>query len=261
MDYKDIASKVCDLCREVGAFIKLESDGFNKDSIEFKGIHDMVSYVDKGAERRLIDGLSAIIPDSAFLAEESGGSLNREGYTWIIDPLDGTTNFVHHIPFYSISIALLEDGKVVVGVVYEVMREECFYSYLGGAVFVDDKQVRVSDETCLDRSLLATGFPYRDFTKLRRYSDTLYELMQETQGIRRCGSAALDLAYVAAGRYEAFFEYALHPWDVAAGIFLVRQGGGQATTWDGNDDCISGAEIVAGNAKVCEAIINKISKH
>lgn len=261
MDYKDIATKVCALCREVGSFIRRESEVFAADCVEYKGLHDMVSYVDKGAEKRIIDGLSAILPAASFLAEESGGSMTRDGITWIIDPLDGTTNFVHHLPFYSISIALMEDDDLVLGVVYEVVRGECFYSYRGGAVFVDDRQVRISEETRLDRALLATGFPYRDFSKLRCYSETLYELMMEAQGIRRCGSAALDLAYVAAGRYEAFFEYALHPWDVAAGIFLVRQAGGQATTWDGNGDCISGNEIVAGNDKVCATIMEIIRKH
>ena len=246
MDLKNITLSICDLCRGVGDFMKKQSLIFKEEQIEVKGLHDFVSYVDKTSEQMIIKHLKELLPEAGFIAEESGESL-AERYNWIIDPLDGTTNYLHHIPMYAISIALKEYDEVILGVVYEVGHDECFYSWKGERCFLNDKEIHVSMKRELGDSFVATGFPYIDFTKLDKYIKVLREMMIETVGVRRIGTAATDLAYVAAGRFEVFFEYALKPWDVAAGSFLVKQAGGVVTTFDGGDNYIFGREIVAGN--------------
>jgi Archaeal fructose-1,6-bisphosphatase and related enzymes of inositol monophosphatase family len=258
MDYRQITGQVCLLCKEVGHYISEQAKLLSKDQIQSKGLHDVVSYVDCTSEEKLKSRLSELVPESGFIAEESGNQV-ADIYNWIIDPLDGTTNFVHHIPFYSISIALQENEETVIGVVYEVNRNECFYSWKGGDAFLNDNKISVSEEANLENSLLATGFPFRDFTKIKGYLSVLESVMKETQGIRRCGSAALDLAYVACGRFEAFFEYALHSWDIAAGAFLVKQAGGKVSTWNGYAGHLTGKEILAGNPSIHSILLHKLS--
>ncbi len=242
-----LCQAVCTLTKKVGAFIKKEGEIFSADRIEIKGKNDFVSYVDKTSEQKLIEGLSLLLPEAGFIAEEGTSSKKGIHYNWIIDPLDGTTNFIHGIPCFAISIALMYNNKIVLGVVYEINQDECFYAWEGSKAYLNEKEISVSDAKTLSDSLLATGFPYYDYDRQNEYLDLLKHFMKTTHGLRRPGSAATDLAYVACGRFDGFYEYGLQPWDVAAGAFIIQQAGGKVTDFKGADNYIFGKEIVAGN--------------
>lgn len=259
MDLRKLTVETADLCRSVAAFIRTESERFTEASVENKSLNNLVSYVDKGAEQRLVDGLSRLLPGSGFIAEEGTGA-RGQGDNWIIDPLDGTTNFVHGIPCYCISIGLLRDEEVQAAVVLEITRDECFTAWKNGGTCRNGKPVRVSARQHLQESLLATGFPYDDFGREAQYMELLRALMHNSRGIRRLGSAAADLAYVACGRFEAFYEYGLNPWDVAAGALLVKEAGGQVTDFRNGTEWLFGEEIVASNGSIHEEIIGPIGK-
>jgi myo-inositol-1(or 4)-monophosphatase len=235
------------LSKQVGNFIRLEATKFDSSRIEEKGLNDLVSYVDKEAEGRLVEGLKLIFPKAGFITEEGTETITSEDYNWIVDPLDGTTNFMHGLPVYSVSVALSYKDKIVVGVVYEVNRDECFYAVEGGKAYMNEKEIKVSDASSMANSLLATGFPYYTFEKMPQYLEILNHLMQKSHGLRRMGSAAVDLAYTACGRFEGYFEYNLKPWDVAAGTLIVQQAGGKVTDFSGGENYIFGGEIVASN--------------
>ena len=221
-DMQGLLQETISVCKQVGAFIKHEASFFNRAaSTEYKGLNDLVSFVDKTAEKKLVESLSSLLPGSGFIAEEGTSNIKGDQYNWIIDPLDGTTNFIHGLPVFAISVALMEGEKVKMGVVYEINRDECFYATEGGGAFCNEKPISVSKAGGLGEALLATGFPYYDFDKMENYLGILRTFMQKTHGLRRMGSAAVDLAYVACGRFEGFFEYNLKPWDVAAGTLLV----------------------------------------
>jgi myo-inositol-1(or 4)-monophosphatase len=261
LDYELLCNKVIAITRLTGNFIRKESMNFDANAIEFKGLNDLVSYVDKNAEKQLVRNLKKLIPEAGFTTEEK--TINRKGrvYNWIIDPLDGTTNFIHGIPTYAISIALYEEEHPVIGVVYEINRGEMFYTYKGGAAYLNNKEIRVSGRTALADCLLATGFPYYQFDKQARYMQLFSEMMQKCHGLRRIGSAAVDLAYVACGRFDAFFEYNLNAWDVAAGAYLVQQAGGNILNFSGGDEFISTREILATNAKIDGELLETIDRH
>ena len=261
MNYELLCNKVISIVRLTGNFIRKEAMQFDANKIEYKGLNDMVSYVDKTAEQKLVQNLEKLIPDVGFLTEEK--TINREGktYKWIIDPLDGTTNFIHGLPTYAISVALYEDDKAVLGVVYELNRGEMFYSYKGGPAFMNKKEIQVSVNPDLKSSLLATGFPYYQFDKQNQYLQLLSEMMQKTHGLRRMGSAATDLIYVACGRFDAFFEYNLQPWDFAGGCFIVQQAGGEVYNFSGGDDFFNTREIVATNGKLSAELLEAIKRH
>lgn len=235
------------LVKETGEFIRQESRRFDESKIEYKGKNDLVSYVDKEAEKRLIKGLSEILPGSGFVAEEGTSTHRSDIYNWIIDPLDGTTNFTHGLPVYAVSVALVKRGVLTLGVVYEINRDECFHAIKGQGAFLNHSPIKVSDTNTLERSLLATGFPYYNFDQMQQYLIIINEFMQTTHGLRRMGSAAVDLAYTACGRFEGFFEYNLNAWDVAAGALIVQEAGGTVTDFKGGEDYIFGRQIVAGN--------------
>ena len=248
MDLEKLCHQVADLAREAGAFIRQERKAFRRDVVELKGRNDLVSYVDKEAEKLLVSRLRTLLPEASFITEEgtAGGSNQAAaGYQWVIDPLDGTTNFVHNFPPYSTSIGLLYDRRPVLGVVYEITADECFYAWQGGGAFLNGAPIRVSPERELSSALLITGFPYQMFQDMGRYLAVFAHFMEHTHGIRRLGSAAVDLAYVAAGRGEAFFEYNLKPWDVAGGIMLVREAGGTVTDFSGHDEAVFGRQLIA----------------
>ncbi len=247
MNLKTITFQIINLSRAVGKFIKSESVKFSASDIEFKGLHNMVTYVDKQAEKMIISELSRLLPEAGFIAEEDPGLKRADRFNWIVDPLDGTTNFIHSIPFYSISIALNDGDKTIMGIVYEISSGECFYSWKGAPAFLNEKEIKVTEQADLNHSLLATGFPYYDYALLDQYLDLFKDLMQTTRGVRRLGSAALDLAYVAAGRFELFYEYGLNPWDVAAGAFLVEQAGGKVTDFKNGNNYLFGKQIIASN--------------
>lgn len=249
MNIKSIESNVIELTQEVGSFIRTESQNFDRSRIEQKeGFNNLVSYVDKESEKRLVNGLSAILPGSGFIGEEGTNIPSQNDYTWVIDPLDGTTNFTHGLPPFSISIGLLKNQKPVLGVVYEVMLKECFYASEGNGAHCNGAPIRISGITQLSESLLATGFPYQQLEKMDAYLEIIRTFLDQTHGIRRLGSAAVDLAYVACGRLDGFFEYNLNPWDVAAGGYIVEQAGGRVTDFQGGPNYLFGRELCAGGA-------------
>jgi myo-inositol-1(or 4)-monophosphatase len=247
MNGEQICKQACDLTRNVGAFIDAEAKNFSYDRVEEKSFNQLVSYVDKTAEEQLVKGLSAIFPEAGFITEEQTISTEEKEYMWVIDPLDGTTNFIHRIPVYSISIGLLRNGEPILGIVYEINRNELFYAWEGSRAYLNGKEISVKDNADLSRSLLATGFPYYDFVGMEGYLNALQYFMRNTQGMRRMGSAAVDLAYVACGRFDGYFEYGLSPWDVAGGVFIVQQAGGKVSDFKGGNDCIFGRSIVASS--------------
>ena len=246
---------VVELVREVGLFIKIEENKVAASDIEEKSLNSLVSYVDKTAEQKLVEGLSQLLPDAGFIAEEGTSTKRGSKYNWIIDPLDGTTNFLFGVPTYSVSVALQENSKIVLGVVYEVNRDECFYAWEGSPAYLNGRKIEVSKNRLLAKSLLATGFPYYDYERADAYFDLLKELAQSTRGIRRIGSAAVDLVYVACGRFDAFFEYSLHPWDVAAGAFIVQQAGGVVKDFSAGENWLMGKEIIASNQVLSDEVI------
>ena len=246
-DLNAIRQAVVGLCLEVGAFIRQEGATFDRNKIEHKGFNDLVSYVDKTAEERLVAGLSQILPGAGFIAEEGTADDRQQKQVWIIDPLDGTTNFTHGLPPFAISVALVQEGTPVVGVVYEIGANEMYSAVAGEGAQCNGKPIQVAASTQLSQCLMATGFPYNEFAWLDKYLNVLQKFMQHTHGVRRFGSAAVDLAYVACGRFDGFFEYGLKPWDVAAGGLIVQEAGGQVSDFSGADNWIFGGEIMAGN--------------
>jgi len=259
-DYKKICTDIEVVVRETAKFILKESEGFDITRTETKGLHDFVSYVDKGSEKMLVERLSIILPDAGFLAEEGTSTKKGPKYCWVIDPLDGTTNFVHGIHPFAISVALVENDEAVAGVVYEVGGNESFTAWKNGGAWLNGKQIHVSSACRLSDSLVATGFPYSDFSRLGKYMDCLTQFCKTTHGIRRLGSAAIDLSYVACGRFEAFYEYGLHQWDIAAGILLVREAGGRVSDFKGNEKNLDGDEIVASNSFVFTEFLENVGK-
>lgn len=255
MDYKEICLEVTTICKTVGDFIYHENRKITEESVEVKGKHDFVTYVDKASEKMLVEALSKLIPESGFIAEENTSNKVGVEYNWIIDPLDGTTNFIHGIPLYAISIALKQKDEIVIGVVYEINLKECFYAWKGSEAFLNGQPIKVSSNKTINDSLIATGFPYYDYSKLKEYTVLFTYLLQNSRGIRRLGSAAVDLVYVACGRFEAFYEYGLRPWDVAAGSFIVQQAGGLNYDFEGGDNYIFGKEIISCNPYIAEEFL------
>lgn len=252
IDYKVTIKEVNRICKEVGRFIELEQTRLSSQNVEVKGHNNFVTYVDKAAETLIIGELRSLISDADFLAEENTSEdVQKNGdYRWIIDPIDGTTNFIHGVPCYSISIALEERGEIVAGTVYDVVNKECFWSCKNESAFLNEKEIKVSKRAKLEDSLLVTGFPYRHGTALDQWMELFKYFLKNSHGVRRLGSAALDLAYVAAGRFEAFYEYGLSPWDVAAGSFIVKQAGGQVTDFQLGDQFIHGKQLLSSNGHV-----------
>jgi len=261
MELSKLTEEVISLTKEVGEFIRNESKVFDRESVEYKGLHDMVSYVDKTAEIRLVKGLSTLLPEAGFVTEEKTSSKQGEKYNWIIDPLDGTTNFIYGIPTFSVSIALQCDEELVLGVVYEINRDECFSAWKNGGAYLNNKRISVSKAPSIENTLLATGFPFYEFADMEPYLNVLRVLMQKCHGIRRIGSAAVDLAYVASGRFDGYFEYNLNSYDVAAGIVLVREAGGHIFDFKGGDQCIARREIIATNGHISEEFVNIIKRY
>jgi myo-inositol-1(or 4)-monophosphatase len=253
------------LCSDIEAaaltaseFIKKESASFDINDTESKGLNNFVTYVDKGSERMLVEKLGPLIPDAGFIAEEGTSTKKGLKYNWIIDPLDGTTNFLHGVRPYAISIGLMEYGEVIAGVVHEVGGNETFTAWRDGGAWLNGKNIHVSGTQSLSGSLAATGFPYNLFDRLDPYMNLLTYLVKKTHGVRRLGSASIDLAYVACGRFDLFFEYDLKLWDIAAGMLLVREAGGRFSDFSGNMNNLTGDETIASNALIYNEILEII---
>jgi myo-inositol-1(or 4)-monophosphatase len=260
INYEELCREVVKAARETGEFILRESEGFDINLAESKGLNDLVSYVDKGSEKMLVQKLGTILPEAGVIAEEGTSAKKESKYCWIIDPLDGTTNFVHGVHPFAISVALTEDNEPVAGVVYEVAGHEIYTAWKNGGAWLNDHPIHVSSNRRLSESLVATGFPYSDFGRLDKYMDCFKHLCKITHGIRRLGSASIDLAYIACGRFDTFFEYGLHPWDIAAGTILVREAGGHVSDFSGNMKNLSGDEVIAANSLVYPEFLEIVNK-
>jgi len=260
MNLQLITAQANSLITQVGEFILHERENFTYDKVSDKGLNQLVSYVDIEAEKQLVAGLKLIVPEAGFITEENTIAQTQNEFVWIIDPLDGTTNFIHNVPVYSISVALAKGSEILVGIVYELGRKELFTAWQGGGAWCNGSRIKVSSVHEIKHSLLATGFPYTDFAQMENYLNVLKTLMQNSHGLRRMGSAAVDLAYTASGRFEGFFEYGLSPWDVAAGCLLVKEAGGNITDFSGGNDYLFGKSIIAGNKDTADELLDVISK-
>ncbi len=244
--------------RKAGEKIVRASDDLERVEVQAKGVNNFVSDVDIAAEREIIYHLQKAYPDHAFLAEESGLSGDEDAeYRWLIDPLDGTTNFIRGIPHYAVSIACLHRGKLEHAVIVDPVRREEFTASRGRGAQLNGRRIRVSKLPGLDGALLGTGIPFKDHCdeKLGPYSKSIELLAGQCAGIRRAGAASLDLAYVAAGRLDAFWEIGLSPWDIAAGALLVREAGGLVADIDASDNYLASGNIVCGNPKCFKAVL------
>ncbi|MEN3040027.1 MAG: inositol monophosphatase family protein [Bacteroidia bacterium] len=240
--------------REVGSYLYREFKQFSRSHTEYKTARDPVSYVDRQAETLLQERCARLLPEAGFILEESGGTQHDKELLWVIDPLDGTKNFVHGIPLFGISVALLHHRQPILGVVYAVPQEETFWAVRGAGAYCGEERLHVSPTDDADKLLVVTGFMYRDPERAEKYFRALNEVMRRFGGLRRLGSAALDLAYVAAGRLDVFFEMDLNPWDVAAGALLVSEAGGLVTDFSGGNDFLFGGRILAGGPWAHQAV-------
>lgn len=246
--------------RRAGGIINRATRDLDIVTVSAKRDKDFVTEVDHAAEEAIIRVLRDAYPEHAILAEESGSS-GESDYLWIIDPLDGTTNFIHGFPQFAVSIALAHKGVLTHGVIYDPTRNELFTASRGGGAFLNDRRIRVSRRTKLDEALIGTGFPFRVFNHADAYLGMFRDLMQRTAGIRRPGAAALDLAYVAAGRLDGFWEIGLSPWDMAAGALLIAEAGGLVGDLTGEADYLRTGNIVGGNPKVFGQLLQIIAPH
>ncbi len=256
MNLQEICLQAKRAVEDTATFIGNQLGKVKEGQIKDKDHNSLVSYVDKEAEKMLVKELSAIVPEATFLTEEGTVEPKKGTWRWIIDPLDGTTNFLHQIPVFSVSVGLQHHDKIVVGIVHEINLNECFYAWEGGGAFLNDQKISTRQNPHLQFSVMATGYPSRSFGKIDAYFDVLKELMQSTRGMRRMGSAAVDLAYVACGRFDGFFEYGLSAWDVAAGILLIQEAGGKTTDFKGMKNELFGGEMLASNGKIHNELIN-----
>ena len=247
--------------RRAGSLITRASNDLDKLTVESKSQNDFVSEVDRVAEAAIIEVLREAYPQHGILAEESGLRESTSEYQWIIDPLDGTTNFLHGFPQYCVSVALAVKGVLTHGVIYDPTRNELFTASRGGGAFLNDRRIRVSKTLHLKDAMLGTGFPFREFAGIDQYLALFKELTPKCAAIRRPGSAALDLAYVACGRYDGFWEIGLSPWDMAAGALMIKESGGLVTDYAGEEKFMDRGSIVTATPKVFPALFNIVQAH
>ncbi len=240
--------------RSAGALVVRQLERVDSLNVTTKGRNDFVTEVDQRAEQIIIDTIHKAYPDHGILAEESGHQEGGE-YLWIIDPLDGTTNFLHNFPHFAISIAVEHRSQIVQAVIFDPIRQELFTASRGEGAQLDNRRIRVSRKSDLDSALLGTGFPFRELSDLEGYLSTLQVFMPRCAGIRRAGSAALDLAYVAAGRLDGFWEFGLKRWDIAAGALLIHEAGGFVSDPMGGESYLDQGDIVAGNPKISKKML------
>lgn len=251
--------------RKAGQIINRASHDIDRIKVASKNQHDYVTEIDRAAEAAIVDIVTETYPEHGILAEESGLSEGRSDdgkeFQWIIDPLDGTTNFIHGFPQYAVSIALAHQGQIIQAVVYDPARNELFTASRGRGAFLNERRIRVSRRTKLGEALLGTGFPYRVFDHIETYMALFRELTQKSAGMRRAGAAALDLAYVACGRLDGFWEFGLAPWDTAAGSLLILEAGGLISDLAGESRYQQTGNIIAGNPKVFSQLLQVVARH
>lgn len=241
-----LCNSAIEIVKETGEYIRSERIRFDQGSVQNKSARDLVSYVDQTAERMLVEKLSKLLPEAGFITEEKTtdktGSVN-----WIVDPLDGTTNFITGFPLYSSTVALASGNDVLLGITYEITADKCYFAWKGGGAFCNNEKLKVKDNPSLEKSLMIIGTPYHMGERSMDYFDLIKYIYENSLGIRITGSAAIDMAYVAAGYCDAFIEFNLHSWDIAAGYLLVKEAGGYSTTFAGNEDLYFPEIIASGN--------------
>jgi myo-inositol-1(or 4)-monophosphatase len=260
--FRDELEAAMEAAFRAGALIRRFAGSLGEDDIREKGTHDLVTEVDLASEALIVDHLRTAFPDHAFLAEEShvpSAAIASRSSRWVIDPIDGTTNFAHGVPPYAVSIALELEGVLSVAVVLEVVSGELFTACQGEGLYVDGKRSGVSTTDQLGHALITTGFPYRSFDHLETYLTVLKTFMTRSRGVRRHGSASIDMAYLASGRFDGFFETGLAPWDVAAGTLLVREAGGEVTTFGGQGHPVYDGQILGSNGVLHEQMRDVVS--
>ena len=256
---RKICEEMIPLIRNVGEFIAGEMEKVGKTDIEIKSQNSLVTYVDKTAEEMLVEGLSKLLPEAGYLTEEETVHQSHKELTWIIDPLDGTNNFLHRIPHFAVSVALQMEEELQIGVVYNPCMEEMFVGFKDGGAFLNQTPIHSSHTPELANAIIATGFPYQieDVAPLIR---TMGHFMRYARGIRRMGAAALDLVYVACGRYDAYYESAVNAWDLAGGAIIVQEAGGTLTDFRGTDQYLKSGEMISCNAYLHEPILKAIQE-
>ncbi len=261
MDLDFLTEEVKELAIRTGEFLREERLSFDRSRVERKSAHDYVSYVDKESERRIVERLHELLPEAGFVAEEGTGSSEGQEYCWVVDPLDGTSNYIRDCVPYCVSIALRNREEILSGVVYECGREELYWANKDSGAYLNGAEIRVSDQGVLDQSFVVPELP----CKAERYGPFALRLMRDlyghVSGVRMLGSAAAELCYVAAGRLEAFVEAFLGPWDIAAGQIILRQAGGRMTDFGGNPNGLDAKEVLASNGKVHEELLKVIRRH
>lgn len=259
MDLQHITGLTVEATKKAGKFLFNERANFSMSRVQEKGEHNFVSYVDRTSEHMLVETLSEILPQAGFITEEGTGTPKRGGLNWVIDPLDGTTNYIHGLAPYAVSVALIDGDDLLVGVVYEPTLDECFWANADSKAYLNDSIIGVSEVLSVNDALVATGFPYFDYSRMDTFFKSLDYFMRNSHGLRRLGSAATDLVYVACGRFDAFYEYGLNPWDVAAGALIVQRAGGKVCDFSGLDNYIFGGEIMGTNSLLHSEFVDTVS--
>lgn len=246
--------------RSAGNIIARHVDRLDRIRVESKGLNDFVSDVDRMAEQEIIQVLRNAYPDHAIMGEETGNHGEAE-HVWIVDPLDGTTNFLHGLPHFAVSIALQVKGRLEVGVIYDPMRQELYTAHRGGGATLDGRKLRMRSQKTINGRLIGTGFPFKEPHHMDAYLEMFRSVSRRASDLRRAGSAALDLAYVAAGRLDGYWEIGLKPWDLAAGALLVREAGGVVGDFNGTENFIHNGNVVAGSPKLFHDLLQVIQPH
>lgn len=259
LDLKQLTAEVCRIAIQTGSFLKEERKSFRREHVIEKHAHDYVSYVDKESERRLVAALSELLPEAGFITEEGSAIYNDEPYCWVIDPLDGTTNYIHDNAPYCVSIALRNRTGLLLGVVYEVCRDECFYAWKDGKAFLNGEEIHVSNIENIENAFVITELPYNSYQYKQTAAHLIDQLYGVVSGIRMNGSAAAAICYVAAGRVDAWAEAFIGKWDYSAGALIVLEAGGKVTDFYGNEQFIEGHHIIATNGHL-HALLQKLLK-
>ena len=246
-DLEILTESVCRIAREAGYFLKEERKNFSREAVQKKQAHDYVSYVDKESERRVVAALRELLPEAGFIAEEGSAVYHDEPYCWVVDPLDGTTNYIHDNAPYCVSIALRDKDSLLLGVVYDPCRDECFYAWQGGGAYVNGERMEVSSVQQVEDAFVVTELPYNSDRYARTGEHLIHELYGRVAGIRMTGSAALAICYVAAGRFDAWLEAFIGKWDFSAAALMVLEAGGRITDFGGSDAFLDGHHIIATN--------------
>ncbi|NNK89635.1 MAG: inositol monophosphatase [Saprospiraceae bacterium] len=256
----ELRESLTDLCAQVSVFIRKEITKVEIGDVQEKDMNSLVSYVDQEAERILVEGLQRMVPEAGFITEEQTVHTEQKDKMWIVDPLDGTTNYLQRIPHFSTSIALQDKGEIVVGIVYETMRDNAFTAVRGFGAWENNVPITVTKTSNNNQAIVVSGFPYDRKTDIDKNMSLLKHCILNYRGFRRLGSAALDLAYVASGRIDIYFEETLNIWDLAAGVLLVKEAGGQVSDYDGGETFLESGSIVSSNGQLHEGILDAIEK-